>query len=190
MATPSTVIVRFGSAVPSILNLVPFSSAREMLTSANAVDATNAPPANTSDAITARRHRRCRNFGRDATSASLTASARNRIAADTIRPPSAAVGIDVERLGRSSADDRAAATPRAPSSLPSASSRLAQDVRATVIDDGKGFDTSEVIDRRESFTRLGLLGMRERAKLAGAALSITSRPSRGTRVTVTLRSTA
>jgi len=68
--------------------------------------------------------------------------------------------------------------------------RFAQDVRATVIDDGKGFDTSEVIDRRESFTRLGLLGMRERAKLAGAALSITSRPSRGTRVTVTLRSTA
>ena len=67
---------------------------------------------------------------------------------------------------------------------------FAQDVRATVFDDGNGFDTSEIIDRRRSSTRLGLLGMRERAKLAGAALSITSRPSCGTRVTVTLGSTA
>jgi signal transduction histidine kinase len=67
---------------------------------------------------------------------------------------------------------------------------FAQDVRATVIDDGNGFDMSEVFDDRQSSTRLGLLGMRERAKLAGAALSITSRPSCGTRVTVTLGSTA
>ncbi len=68
--------------------------------------------------------------------------------------------------------------------------QFAKDVRATVIDDGSGFDISEVFDDRQSSTRLGLLGMRERAKLAGAALSIASRPSRGTRVTVTLRSTA
>lgn len=63
-----------------------------------------------------------------------------------------------------------------------------QDVRATVVDDGRGFDTSEVFDDRQSSTRLGLLGMRERAKLAGAELSIRSRPSSGTRVAVTLRS--
>ncbi len=67
---------------------------------------------------------------------------------------------------------------------------FAEDVRATVIDDGNGFDTSKVIDSPQSSTRLGLLGMRERAKLAGAALSITSRPSRGSRVTVALSSTA
>jgi signal transduction histidine kinase len=62
-----------------------------------------------------------------------------------------------------------------------------QDVRATVLDDGKGFDISEALDDRQSSTRLGLLGMRERAKLAGAALSITSRPSSATRLTVTLK---
>jgi len=62
------------------------------------------------------------------------------------------------------------------------------DLRATVIDDGTGFAGSDVFDDRQSSTRLGLRGMRERAKLAGAALSIRSRLSSGTRVTVTLRS--
>jgi hypothetical protein len=38
MATPSTVIVRLGIAVPSRRSLVPMSSAREMRTSASAVD--------------------------------------------------------------------------------------------------------------------------------------------------------
>ncbi len=65
-----------------------------------------------------------------------------------------------------------------------------RDVSATIADDGRGFDTSEAFDDRHSSTGLGLLGMRERAKLAGAALSIKSRPSSGTRVTVTLRSAA
>jgi signal transduction histidine kinase len=65
-----------------------------------------------------------------------------------------------------------------------------EDVRATVTDDGKGFDPSQALHDRRSSTGLGLLGMRERAKLAGATLSITSQPSAGTAVTVTLRSTA
>jgi len=65
-----------------------------------------------------------------------------------------------------------------------------EDVRATVTDDGKGFDTSQALHDRRSSTGLGLLGMRERAKLAGAALSIRSQPSAGTTVTVTLGSTA
>ena len=64
-----------------------------------------------------------------------------------------------------------------------------QDVRATVVDDGRGFDTSEALDEHRSSTSLGLLGMRERAKLAGATLSITSRPLSGTQVTVSLEST-
>ena len=59
-------------------------------------------------------------------------------------------------------------------------------VRATVSDDGRGFDTSEALRDHRSTRGLGLLGMRERAKLAGAALSITSDPSAGTSVTVTL----
>ena len=62
------------------------------------------------------------------------------------------------------------------------------DIRATVVDDGRGFDTSEVLDGHHSSTRLGLLGMRERAKLAGAALSIRSRPLSGTRVNASLKS--
>ena len=62
------------------------------------------------------------------------------------------------------------------------------DVRATVVDDGCGFDTSEVLGGHHSSTRLGLLGMRERARLAGAALSIRSRPLSGTRVIASLKS--
>jgi two-component system sensor histidine kinase DegS len=59
-------------------------------------------------------------------------------------------------------------------------------VRVTVSDDGRGFDSSEALHDRRSSRGLGLLGIRERAKLAGAPLSIESRPSGGTRVTVTL----
>jgi len=65
-----------------------------------------------------------------------------------------------------------------------------EDVRATITDDGKGFDTSQALHDRHSSTGLGLLGIRERAKLAGAELSIRSQPSAGTSVTVTLGSTA
>jgi two-component system, NarL family, sensor histidine kinase DegS len=61
-----------------------------------------------------------------------------------------------------------------------------ESIRATVVDDGTGFDPSGAIEDRPSSKRLGLLGMRERAKLAGARLSIRSRPSSGTRLTVTL----
>jgi two-component system sensor histidine kinase DegS len=59
-------------------------------------------------------------------------------------------------------------------------------VRATVVDDGAGFDLATTLSGRDPSLRLGLLGMRERAKLAGAALSIKSRPGAGTRVTVAL----
>lgn len=62
------------------------------------------------------------------------------------------------------------------------------DVRAVVVDDGRGFDTSEALDGPDSSTRLGLLGMRERARLAGAALSIRSRLLSGTRVIASLKS--
>lgn len=63
-----------------------------------------------------------------------------------------------------------------------------QDVRATVVDDGNGFDTSELLNDHRAASKLGLLGMRERAKLAGATLSIRSRSSSGTRVQVMLQS--
>lgn len=59
-------------------------------------------------------------------------------------------------------------------------------VRASVVDDGRGFDATRVFDGSRSAARLGLLGMRERAKLAGAALAVRSRPASGTRVAVAL----
>jgi two-component system sensor histidine kinase DegS len=60
------------------------------------------------------------------------------------------------------------------------------EVCATVVDDGHGFDLAAPGVRKPA-SRLGLLGMRERAKLAGATLSVRSRPAVGTRVVVTLR---
>lgn len=55
----------------------------------------------------------------------------------------------------------------------------------TVKDDGKGFDQSSGI--RDS--AYGLVGMRERADVVGARLSIESRPGHGTLITVTTEST-
>jgi signal transduction histidine kinase len=52
----------------------------------------------------------------------------------------------------------------------------------TITDDGKGFDLSQVT--RQSRTRLGLIGMQERAEAVGGKLSLTSRPGGGTRVSV------
>jgi signal transduction histidine kinase len=63
-----------------------------------------------------------------------------------------------------------------------------EDVRATVVDNGNGFDMSELSYDHHAASKLGLLGIRERAKLARATLSIRSKPSSGTRVVVTLRS--
>lgn len=64
-----------------------------------------------------------------------------------------------------------------------------EDVRATVVDNGNGFDMSELSYDPNAAGKLGLLGIRERAKLARATLSIRSRPSSGTCVVVTLGST-
>jgi two-component system sensor histidine kinase DegS len=60
------------------------------------------------------------------------------------------------------------------------------DVRATITDDGHGFDVEGAFTDRLPSGKLGLLGMRERAKLAGAELAITSTAT-GTRVTLALR---
>jgi signal transduction histidine kinase len=54
----------------------------------------------------------------------------------------------------------------------------------SVADDGCGFDPS-ALDGQLPGGRLGLLGMRERAALAGAALAIRSAPGQGTTVEVT-----
>ncbi len=54
-------------------------------------------------------------------------------------------------------------------------------ITLTVADDGVGFRVRSVAPARH-----GVAGMRERAKLLGGALRITSRPGAGTRVVVTL----
>lgn len=59
------------------------------------------------------------------------------------------------------------------------------DVRATITDDGHGFDIEETFADGQRSGKLGLVGMRERAKLAGAELAITSSAA-GTRVTLAL----
>ena len=58
----------------------------------------------------------------------------------------------------------------------------AAEVALTVRDDGRGITAPEQADPGA----LGLLGMRERAQLAGGRLTITGRPGRGTTVRVVL----
>lgn len=55
-------------------------------------------------------------------------------------------------------------------------------VAVHVEDDGKGFDVAGVLASAGVKDKLGLLGMRERAKLMGGTLTIESRPGAGTEV--------
>jgi signal transduction histidine kinase len=63
---------------------------------------------------------------------------------------------------------------------------LAGALRLCVCDDGCGFDLAQGEEQRESGAGLGLLGMRERAALIGAELTIRSMPGQGTTVEVRL----
>ncbi len=54
-------------------------------------------------------------------------------------------------------------------------------VRLTVEDDGRGFDTSRIPEGR-----YGLIGLNERARLLGGALILESEPGAGTRVDITI----
>ncbi|MEO6002839.1 MAG: response regulator [Opitutus sp.] len=57
-----------------------------------------------------------------------------------------------------------------------------QALHLTVTDDGKGFDAAAARVRAESGGSIGLLGMNERASLAGGTLTLLSAPGRGTRI--------
>jgi signal transduction histidine kinase len=52
-----------------------------------------------------------------------------------------------------------------------------------IADDGCGFDVAEVSARARTGESVGLMGMRERAELAGGSLRVDSRPGQGTTVT-------
>jgi len=58
-------------------------------------------------------------------------------------------------------------------------------LRLSVRDDGTGFDPARALERAGSGEGLGLLGMRERASLAGGTLDIRSQPAQGCTVTAT-----
>jgi len=61
-----------------------------------------------------------------------------------------------------------------------------QQVRATITDDGAGFDVEEGMRRAGSHGRMGLAGMVERVRLLGGVCDITSRPGAGTEISLTI----
>ena len=58
------------------------------------------------------------------------------------------------------------------------------DLLLTIADDGSGFDSDEDALAASSPGSFGLVGMRERARLIGAHLEVTSRRAGGTRISV------
>jgi signal transduction histidine kinase len=54
----------------------------------------------------------------------------------------------------------------------------------SVEDDGRGFELASLRNRRDVYSGLGLIGMRERSEMLGGTFTIGSEPERGTRVTV------
>lgn len=60
------------------------------------------------------------------------------------------------------------------------------EIRASVTDDGHGFDVPDRMDDLVLTGKLGLIGMAERARLLGGDLAIESDPRTGTSITVTL----
>jgi signal transduction histidine kinase len=59
-------------------------------------------------------------------------------------------------------------------------------IRATVVDDGRGFDVERALVAAAARGRLGLVGMSERVRLLGGHLAIDSRPGGPTAITVAL----
>ena len=57
---------------------------------------------------------------------------------------------------------------------------------ASITDDGRGFDVDRVSDEAEQAGRLGLVGMRERVRLLGGTLELTSREGGPTTVHATI----
>lgn len=56
----------------------------------------------------------------------------------------------------------------------------AGELRLVAEDDGRGFEVDGAVDRAEAGSSFGLLGLRERAELAGGSCRIRSRPGEGT----------
>ena len=63
--------------------------------------------------------------------------------------------------------------------------RVANSIQLEIADDGKSFDVERTLNDGNN-KRLGLVGMRERAEMAGGTLTIESAPEAGTKVFATL----
>src|SRR5262249_11781927 len=66
--------------------------------------------------------------------------------------------------------------------------RTGSTATVTIVDNGKGFvvDQPETVDANGKRKGFGLMGMSERARLAGAKLSINSEPGKGTTILVSI----
>ena len=62
----------------------------------------------------------------------------------------------------------------------------ATQLSASITDDGQGFDVERVQDEAAKAGRLGLVGMRERVRLLGGTLELTSREGGPTTVHATI----
>ena len=63
--------------------------------------------------------------------------------------------------------------------------RISDSIQLEIADDGKSFDVERTLNDRNN-KRLGLVGMREQAEMAGGTLTIESAPGAGTKVFVTM----
>lgn len=63
--------------------------------------------------------------------------------------------------------------------------KISDSIQLEVSDDGKSFDVERTLNNKNN-KRLGLVGMREQAEMAGGELTIESSPGQGTKVFVTL----
>ena len=58
-------------------------------------------------------------------------------------------------------------------------------IQVRVEDEGRGFDLSEVLSRKDITGGFGLFNIRERLGHYGGSLQVESKPGRGTQVTLT-----
>src|SRR6185436_3023271 len=59
-------------------------------------------------------------------------------------------------------------------------------VKATITDDGRGFDSSQHHVRKSKRSGMGLMNMKERAALIGGTMHISSATGKGTRIEVSV----
>jgi PAS domain S-box-containing protein len=62
--------------------------------------------------------------------------------------------------------------------------RAGDEIKVEIVDDGKGFDVAEVLQKEREASGFGLFSIRERLDYVGGRININSKPNRGTYVTL------